>query len=247
MAHHQQLQFVEIVRNSFPEFFERRTVLELGSWNVSGSVRQFFSSCDYIGVDVAEGPCVDYVCQGQDVDKPTGHFDVVASCECFEHNRFWLESFVNMIRMLKPGGLFILSCAAKGRIEHGTGRRSANQSLTSQEGFPDYYGNLSESDFQKRIDLTNHFESFGFAEAPYYRDLYFVGIKRGSNEREELSARLRKVLEAAGRITVAPGVSASGRRQRRLLSATSKVAETVLGGPVYHDATFFVDKLLGKV
>ena len=68
MSHHQQLSFINFVKNKFPDYFDNKKVLEVGSLNINGSVRQFFTNCDYIGLDVGEGKDVDIVCQGQEYD-----------------------------------------------------------------------------------------------------------------------------------------------------------------------------------
>ncbi len=179
MAHYQQMKFVQDVKSEFPQFFTKATVLEVGSWDKNGSIRAEFPECDYTGVDVVAGPGVDLVCQGQDLTLPDGKFDATVSCECFEHNRQWIETFNNMIRMLKPGGLCLMTCASLGRGEHGTSRRLKDASLTSENSFPDYYRNLEASDFEKNIDLAKHFDDFAFFTNVYSFDLYFVGIKKG--------------------------------------------------------------------
>src|SRR5207237_8408702 len=162
MAHFQQRKFVAEVRSRFPEFFERAKVLEVGSWTYNDTIRTLFHSCDYVGADVAGGPDVDLVVPGQDLGFPTGHFDVVISCECFEHNPFWLETFLNMARMLRPGGLFVFTCAGIGRGVHGTARSTPTVSLTVAGEHADYYRNLSRRDFEHRIELRHHFARYAF-------------------------------------------------------------------------------------
>ena len=243
MAHYQQNEFVRITKAILPEYFSGVRVLEVGSWSLHGSVRDYFSQCDYVGADIAAGPGVDLVCQGQDIESPTNTFDVVMSCECFEHNRFWLETFVNMIRVLKPGGLLILTCAAPGRIEHGTNRRQAESSLTAMSGFADYYRNLGEFDFRQRISLEDHFECCGFAVPRYYNDLYFLGVKRVPNLRTGKCDHVRRALNAAKQISLSPGASSSDRTKRLLLSSTSRVLERLIGSRLFHDTTFFVHRL----
>ena len=50
MSHQQQLIFVASVKDQFPEYFSQTKVLEVGSLNINGSVRQFFNNPDkYIG------------------------------------------------------------------------------------------------------------------------------------------------------------------------------------------------------
>ena len=243
MAHYQQLQFVLRVKEGFPEFFRNCRVLEVGSWDVTGTVRNLFLDCAYTGADVAPGPGVDVVSQAQDLDLPTNYFDVVLSCECFEHNSFWLESFVNMIRMLRPGGLLFLSCGAKGRVEHGTRRRSPNQSLTTQIGLPDYYRNLSAANFRSRLPLDKHFACHGFVEGRYYRDLCFVGIKRAEGHSAQLCQRAGQVLAATSRIALAPQSGPGERSKRLVLSTVSRSLETVLGGRLYQDVVYFCDHI----
>ena len=52
MAHQQQFDFVKSVRDKFQESFNKAKVLEVGSLDINGSVRQFFTECDYLGKDV---------------------------------------------------------------------------------------------------------------------------------------------------------------------------------------------------
>lgn len=181
MAHYQQLQFVKKLSLEFPEYFHQKSIIEMGSWNANGSVREFFSNCNYVGIDIAIGPGVDIVCQGQDVSLPDMSFDTAISCECFEHNPFWKETFKNMIRMLKPNGLCVISCATLGRKEHGTKRTNASASLTALNDADDYYHNLRKKDFIDTFSLDEVFSSYHFFLNIYSRDLYFFGFKKSTN------------------------------------------------------------------
>jgi SAM-dependent methyltransferase len=174
VAHKQQFDFVKSVAHLYPKNFHKANVLEVGSLDINGSVRQFFVDCEYIGIDLGEGKGVDIVCQGQDYDEPSDTFDTVISCECFEHNPDWVLTFVNMWRMTKPGGLIIMSCATTGRGEHGTKR-------TSPQDAPfcgDYYRNLTEQDFVEQFKLDNMFSTYQFGIGYQTCDLYFYGIKK---------------------------------------------------------------------
>lgn len=201
MAHHRQLQFVNAVKQLFEESFKNRRVLEIGSWDKNGSVRQYFQNCDYIGIDIAEGDGVDHICEGQNAAYPSQYFDTVISCECFEHNPYWLETFINMLRMLKPDGLCIISCASIGRGEHGTKRCHQDASLTAENNFPDYYHNLERRDFESRLNLKNHFSHYSFFCNIYSKDLYFVGIKHGTQHNNTCGklALLQKALKTQNR------------------------------------------------
>ena len=175
MSHIQQLRFVESVKSRYPDFFKGTQVLEIGSLNINGSVRSFFSAGTYTGIDVGPGPGVDVVCEGQHYDSDP--VDVTISCECFEHNPYWKETFTNMLRLTRVGGLVIMTCATTGRPEHGTVRTTPKDSpLTVAKGWT-YYQNLTESDMRAHFDFDRLFSSYGFETNPRVSDLYFYGIK----------------------------------------------------------------------
>ncbi len=176
MSHIQQINFVNSVKEKYPNNFNNSKVLEVGSLDINGSVRPFFVNCEYVGVDVSEGPGVDRVEQGQSVDDPDGSYDTVISCECFEHNPYWKETFSNMVRLCSSGGLVIFSCATTGRPEHGTTRTSPQDSpLTIGLGW-DYYKNLEEKDFIEFFDLSQMFSEWHFSVDEQAHDLYFFGL-----------------------------------------------------------------------
>jgi SAM-dependent methyltransferase len=178
MSHPQQLDFVSGLKGTYPEYFTGKKVLEIGSLNINGSVRPFFTGCDYLGIDVGPGRDVDLVCKGEDYDAPDDTFDVTISCECFEHNPKWVETFLNMIRMTKPNGLVIMTCATAGRAEHGTARTSpADSPLTIGLGW-NYYKNLVADDFFEHFDMKSIFIDYNFIHNISSHDLYMYAIKR---------------------------------------------------------------------
>jgi len=180
MAHKTQVDIFTIISRFYPAFFYKKKVLEVGSLNVNGSVRDFFHECEYVGSDVASGKDVDIATPGQLLEFPTNFFDVVISTECFEHNPFWIETFVNMLRMMKRAGMLIVTCASAGRGEHGTGRTTPeNSPLTSQIGW-EYYRNLTKRDFQV-LNLGNWFKSYCLVEGGPNNDLILVAFGRDSN------------------------------------------------------------------
>jgi len=157
-------------------------VLEIGSFDVNGSIRKYFNKSNYVGIDLSSGPGVDIVCEGNKLDHPDQTYDVALSCECFEHNPYWAETFINMCRMTKDGGAVLFTCATTGRPEHGTTRTSANDSPGSQSVGWDYYKNLTENDFRKAFHFDELFESYLFLTNEQSFDLYFFGIKRGPQQ-----------------------------------------------------------------
>ena len=140
MAHDNQQNFFRKVSERYPENFSGVKVLECGSLNVNGTVRDLFKDCDYLGIDIVEGNCVDKVCKTHELSDDCV-YDTVISGEMLEHDEFWKESLAKMYRVLKPNGLLVLSCAGRDRPEHGT-RNTGELWGTS----PDYYKNLEPSD-----------------------------------------------------------------------------------------------------
>jgi len=178
MAHQQQFDYIQTLKLKYPTQFFNKKVLEVGSLNINGSIRVFFTECDYLGIDVGPGKDVDLVCEGQNLDHPNETYDTVGSCECFEHNPHWVETFNNMHRMIKSKGLIFMTCATTGRPEHGTTRTSPQDSpLTTGIGW-EYYKNLTVEDFVQNMDLDNMFLAYEFEIGAPHQDLYFYGIKR---------------------------------------------------------------------
>lgn len=93
-------------------------VLELGSLNVNGSVRDLFHGDHYVGLDWKEGKGVDIVASGWDIPAYDAEFDVVISTSALEHDpQFW-RTLGQVRRVLRPGGYFILTTVSWGFFEH---------------------------------------------------------------------------------------------------------------------------------
>ncbi len=180
MAHLEQIGFVRLMRDFV--FRANGNVLEIGSYQVNeiGRLRAIFSGCSYTGVDLVEGPGVDIVASGHEVNLTSDSFDVTISAECFEHNPLWRETFANMYRMTKPGGVLIITCASSGRVEHGTARsaRPNYSPGTTAVGW-DYYMNLTQKDFECAFNISEMFNDHHFFAVKSSHDLYFFGVKSG--------------------------------------------------------------------
>lgn len=196
MAHSAQDEFVKILSSQLPVNFNTCDVLEIGSLNINGTIRKYFHECNYIGIDIASGKDVDIVCQGQDYDAPNDTFDTVISCEVMEHNPYWLETFRNMIRVCKPGGLIAMSCATTGREEHGTTRSKPQDSPLTVEASWNYYRNLTARDFEEHICLSDYFSLYRFWVNWNVFDIYFVGIKKTVSLDENIRLHFSAASEA---------------------------------------------------
>lgn len=174
MAHKQQRDFIQKTKDHFPEFFDNARVIEIGSLNINGTVRDFFrDNQSYVGIDLMEGPDVDVVCEGSKYEGQAGASDIVISTECFEHDKTWKDTFRNMHRMTMPGGMVLFTCASTGRHEHGTTRTIPADSPATT----DYYENRTKEDFLEAFPIDKMFLKYLFEYNPVTCDLYFWGIK----------------------------------------------------------------------
>jgi SAM-dependent methyltransferase len=174
---------VEIAARRLATDWNGLRVVEIGSYSVNSEIRPVFSGSHYTGVDLVAGEGVDVVAPGDELALPDGSLDLAISCECFEHNPRWIETFRNMHRMTMPGGIVLITCASTGRREHGTARTTPAESPgTTARGW-DYYRNLARSDFEQHLPLAQMFERHAFYRNDVSKDLYFIGQRAGSESR----------------------------------------------------------------
>jgi SAM-dependent methyltransferase len=189
MAHDSSRNFCIEVRQKFPDFFQGKKVLDIGSLDINGNNRYLFKDCDYTGLDVADGKNVDVVSIAHEFNGPDNSFDVIMSTEVFEHDMFWKKSLLNITRMLKPGGLFFFTCAGPNRAEHGTRRSDGSYAapllLQISEEWSDYYGNLYVDDISHYDEFISQYEDGWFVGYGVdtvtlieLHDLFFCGIKK---------------------------------------------------------------------
>ncbi len=209
MANDAQAEYFRIVKRHLPGFFARTRVIEIGSLDINGSARGHFDSARYVGVDLGPGPSVDVVAPGHLIDEPSGSYDCAVSANCFEHNPYWLETFINMLRLVRQEGLVLFTCASTGFREHGTQRSAPEASpLTLAIGW-DYYRNLTERDFTSRFDLRLWCSDWRFFVDHDTYCLYFVALRDGPTH-----PRLPPTLEADVRRRFSPWRSARVLKRR---------------------------------
>jgi len=215
MSHAEQQGFFSAVVDANKSLVTGANVLEIGAYDVNGSVRGLFrAAASYVGVDLQEGPGVDLVNFGHEIDHPDGCYDITISGECFEHDPYWRETFQNMARMTRPGGLVAFSCASLGRPEHGTSRTDRAESPGTQSLGLNYYRNLSAADF-KELPLASMFSKWRFWYLPSHFDLYFVGAKTGGDDvsfpDDEVIRNLRSLTPPWDRLTRIPMLALAKR------------------------------------
>lgn len=177
MSHKAQKDFCKSVKKSYPNFFRRVNVIDVGSLDINGNNRGLFSKSHYVGIDVENGDNVDVVGAAHEVIEgierlvepnytwnPHLHrieqgkkFDVVISTEALEHDKYWDKTLQSMYDKLRSGGLLLITCAGNGRAEHGTSKSRPQDSPATN----DYYANVSNGMFASILQ-------------PYMFDVYFL-------------------------------------------------------------------------
>jgi SAM-dependent methyltransferase len=156
--------FIRDVMARYPAFQSGCRVLEMCSYDINGSARVNFRDCEYVGVDWRPGPSVDVVTLGHEVSFPVASFDVVLSVETLEHDYYWEQTLATMYRLLRPGGLFLVTVASFNFPPH-------HPECSSQ---PEYYRNLMPGDLGpvlQQLGLTQ----IGYQEK--YDGIFYAGIK----------------------------------------------------------------------
>jgi hypothetical protein len=176
--HFEQTEFVKKALSALEIPTPGMRVLDVGSLDINGNNRVFFTDCEYTGIDVGSGRNVDVVSRAHEFST-IEKFDIVISTECFEHDEFWQKSISNIVlHLLKDGGYFIFTCATHGRAEHGTARATPSCAPYIQ----DYYRNLDEIDFKtlkiNGVYFTEYFKTYHFQVNQNSSDIYFFGIKK---------------------------------------------------------------------
>lgn len=114
--HREAYEFVQgVVREMEPP----KRVIEIGSYDVNGSVRDLFPESDYTGIDVRPGRGVDMVADGAEYLHPEP-VEAVVCCEVLEHAPNAGEIIRNAWRLLDRHGVLIVTAAGTGRSPHGS-------------------------------------------------------------------------------------------------------------------------------
>lgn len=99
-------------------------VIEVGSYNVNGSLRPIIESATkarYVGVDIREGPGVDFVLPASRLWKLVnrdGVPDLIVCTEMLEHAADWQHDLYVMCDVLRLGGGLILTTRSPGFPKH---------------------------------------------------------------------------------------------------------------------------------
>lgn len=104
-----------VARAAIETFDPPGPILEVGSYQVAGQeslidLRRYLPGRPYVGLDMRDGPGVDRVGSVEELPFDDASFGTVIAMSTFEHvKRFW-RGFAEVRRVLRPGGMFLISC-----------------------------------------------------------------------------------------------------------------------------------------
>ena len=139
--------FLNFVHQHFPAYFAGCTALDVGTTDAQGHNRHYFDGGAYHTVTAGK------------LTFANNSFDTIVSSECFQHDMHYVESLRNIVRVLKPGGLFAFTCQVACQVGPS-------------------HTHLTADDVQAAIPVATVFERHQFYENEVSHDLYFWGIKR---------------------------------------------------------------------
>jgi SAM-dependent methyltransferase len=116
--HHSAMKNCQEFYDCYSPFFGENLVrvVEIGAQNVNGTIRDACpATFDYTGLDFVAGNGVDIVLDDPYKLPLTDEFaDIVVSSSCFEHSAMFWVLFLEVMRILKPKGLFYLNAPSNG-------------------------------------------------------------------------------------------------------------------------------------
>ena len=116
-------------------------VFEFGSYQVDGqegyaNLRGLFANKSYVGCDMRPGPGVDRVEDVTAISLPGGSAGTVLCIETFEHVFAVSKAFDEVFRLLKPGGIFVITSPLNFRIH----------------GYPDDYWRMTPNCLRRHLE-----------------------------------------------------------------------------------------------
>jgi SAM-dependent methyltransferase len=165
---------------------ERRTwdgahILEIGSYNVNGSVRPLFAAAaSYIGIDMRQGPGVEVVAAAAAYTAPAP-CDLVVSTEAMEHCAAPSTIIACAWRSLAPGGVLLVTAAAPERTPHGSDGGGVQQG--------EDYTPISEDDLRRWLA---DWEDVQIEHHPERGDIYVAAVKPMPSTPRRTSKRVKE-------------------------------------------------------
>lgn len=111
-------QFFDSYGESISTLSPKAHVVEIGSQDVNGSLRTLCPArFQYTGVDFVAGKGVDLILDDPySIPLDDESVDVILSSSCFEHSEMFWILYLEIMRILKPTGVFYLNVPSNGEF-----------------------------------------------------------------------------------------------------------------------------------
>jgi SAM-dependent methyltransferase len=120
--HHTALQNSKLFFDTYSKAFELNNsqpiVIEIGSQDVNGSIRQFSPpNFNYIGVDFVNGKGVDVLLSDPyKLPFENNSADIIVTSSCLEHSELFWVLYLEMMRVLKEDGILYINAPSNGEF-----------------------------------------------------------------------------------------------------------------------------------
>jgi len=177
-------------------------VLEVGSFNVNGSLRDWIlgNLCitEYVGVDIQiQRGYVETVADASMLPFRGESFDVVISTEVLEHVKNWRAVVAEMVRVLKRGGLLVITTRSPGYPLH---------------SYPYDFWRYTIDDFKKIFHNMKILRLMGDPQEP---GVFFAGVK--IREFEIPDIQIRSVIQSSETPRRSTNLNGGQRRAKHFL------------------------------
>lgn len=209
----------EAMKAEFEKFFEpqkHRHVVDIGSRAVSGHTMTHRSiiepyNLNYLGVDVVAGPNVDAVMkEAYRLPVKSESADIIFCGQVFEHIPYFWVTFLEMARILKPGGIVLLTAPSRGH-RHSPPTdcwRFYPDGMLALAKFSDLELLYTHTDFPKKTEDGTKLDYATITDYRYWGDT--IGVFRKSPTYKKWSIALMRELLirwANTRSVLKPGVN----------------------------------------
>jgi SAM-dependent methyltransferase len=152
---------------------ERLKIIDIGSYDVNGSYRTLFKSSlwSYVGIDLSAGPGVDIALSSPyEFPLASESVDLVISGQAFEHVEYFWQTWMEMLRVLRPGGRIFLIAPSRGP-EH-------RYPQDCWRFYPDGYRALASIGNCELLEVSTDWEPHADPGSSYWGDTVGVFRKR---------------------------------------------------------------------
>ena len=160
-------------------------VADIGSCDINGSYRTLFDSpvWTYQGLDLEPGRGVDLVLETPyKYPIASASLDLVISGQAFEHVEFFWISWLEMLRVLKPGGMVFLIAPSRGP-EH-------RYPQDCWRFYPDGYRALAKFGNCELVEVSTDWEPHPDPGSQAWGDSVGVFVRRPSTFRQSMGRAL---------------------------------------------------------